>query len=593
MSQWWKSAVVYQVYPRSFADSDGDGIGDLRGVLAHLDHLALLGVDVVWLSPVYCSPQDDNGYDISDYENVDPVFGTLADLDELIAGIHDRGMRLMMDLVVNHTSDEHPWFLESRSSPDSPKRDWYWWRPPRPGHTGGQAGAEPTNWESYFSGPAWQYDEASGEYYLHLFSPKQPDLNWENPQVREAVHAMMRRWLDRGVDGFRMDVINLISKEVGPGGALPDGTVLPTGLGDGTPFTTNGPRVHEYLHEMHEAVLAGRGLVTVGETPGASLHDARLYTDPARREVDMVFTFEHMELDAVPGGSKWDLRPLHLPDLKANLTAWQLGLADRGWNSLYWDNHDQPRVVSRWGDDGEHRVASAKAWATVLHLLRGTPYVYQGEELGMTNAHLTSLEQYADIESVNWARGAIARGAPETEVLRALAVKSRDNARTPVQWTAGQHAGFTTGTPWLPVNPNHTEVNAAAAVADPDSVFHHYRRLIALRHEHEVVVDGDYRLLLPDHEQVFGYVRTLGDGRGDGWGDGQAGRRLLVLVNLSGRPARLDLGPDAALLAGRVLLGGSQALPTTLGPWEQVVTLTAVPHPAAAEGRPVEGDEQV
>ena len=559
MSPWWKSAVVYQVYPRSFADSDGDGVGDLRGIIEHLDHFSLLGVDVVWLSPVYRSPQDDNGYDISDYEDVDPVFGTLADLDELIAGLHDRGIRLVMDLVVNHTSDEHPWFVESRSSRDNPKRDWYWWRPPRAGLEPGTVGAEPTNWESFFSGPAWEYDEASGEYYLHLFSRRQPDLNWENPAVRRAVHAMMCRWLDRGVDGFRMDVINLISKEVGPGGELRDGPLQPNGLGDGTGLFMNGPRIHEFLHEMHESALAGRGLVTVGETPGASVADARLYTDPARREVDMVFTFEHMELDALEGATKWDLRPLHLPQLKANLTEWQLGLADRGWNSLYWDNHDQPRVVSRWGDDGEHRVASAKAWATVLHLLRGTPYVYQGEELGMTNAHFTSLDQYADIESVNWAREALARGVPEEQVLQSLSVKSRDNARTPVQWTSGPHAGFTTGTPWLPVNQNHTEINADAAVADPTSVLHHYRRLIGLRHDHEVVVEGDYRLLLPEHEQLFGYVRTLGD------------RRLLVLVNLSGAPARVDLGDDAGLLDGEVLLGRPSA---TLGPWEQAVVLT-------------------
>jgi oligo-1,6-glucosidase len=539
VSQWWKSAVVYQVYPRSYADSDGDGIGDLRGILQHLDHLELLGVDVVWLSPVYRSPQDDNGYDISDYEDVDPLFGTLADLDELIKGLHDRGIKLVMDLVVNHTSDQHPWFLESRRSTTSPKRDWYWWRPARPGHEPGAAGAEPTNWESWFSGPAWAYDEDSGEYFLHLFSPTMPDLNWENPEVRQAVHAMMRRWLDRGVDGFRMDVINLISKQVGPDGELPDGRVTASGLGDCAPFVVNGPRVHEFLHEMHEAVLTDERLVTVGETPGASVDDARLYTDLERREVDMVFTFEHVTLDAVPGGTKWDLEPLHLPDLKANLTAWQRGLADRGWNSLYWDNHDQPRIVSRWGDDGEHRVASAKAWATVLHLLRGTPYVYQGEELGMTNAHYTRLDQYVDIESVNWARGALARGVPEDEVLRSLAVKSRDNARTPVQWTAGEHAGFTTGTPWLPVNPNHTEVNAAAAVADPGSVFHHYRRLIALRHELDVVVDGDYRLLLPEHEQLFGYVRSLG---------------------------------SEQLLDGEVVVGARTV--DVLGPWEQVVTLT-------------------
>ena len=562
-TDWWKSAVVYQVYPRSFADSDGDGVGDLRGVVARLDHLAALGVDVLWLSPVCRSPQDDNGYDISDYEDIDPMFGSLADMDELIAQAHARGIRLVMDLVVNHTSDEHPWFVESRSSTDNPKRDWYWWRRARPGHAQGSSGAEPTNWSSFFGGPVWELDEATGEYYLHLFSRKQPDLNWENPEVRQAVHSMMRRWVDRGVDGFRMDVINLVSKRVGPDGTLPDGEAHGGGLGDGSPFYTNGPRIHEFLAEMHREAIVGRDLITVGETPGASLADAVLYTDPTRGEVNMVFTFEHMSLDSAPGGSKWDLAPLRLTDLKANLSAWQEGLAHVGWNSLYWDNHDQPRIVSRWGDDGEHRVASAKALATVLHLLRGTPYVYQGEELGMTNAHLTSLGQYQDIESLGWARDAAAAGVPEATILQALATKARDNARTPVQWDGSPQAGFTTGTPWLAVNPNHTEINAEAALADPDSVFHHYRRLIELRHTLPVVVHGDYRLLLPDDPQVFSYVRTLD------------GVRLLVVANLSGEPATVDLGADAELLDGEVLLASRAAAAPVLGPWEQRVVLSS------------------
>ena len=564
---WWRSSVVYQVYPRSFADSDGDGVGDLRGIIGRLDHLSTLGVDALWLSPTYPSPQDDNGYDISDYDDVDPLFGSLADLDELIAGLHSRGMRLVMDLVVNHTSDEHPWFVESRSSTASPKRDWYWWRPAREGRTGGEPGAEPTNWRSFFSGPAWEWDEAGGEYYLHLFSRKQPDLNWENPDVRREVHAMMLRWVERGVDGFRMDVINLISKDVADDGSLPDGPGVPgTALGDGSAFYANGPRLHSYLHQMHVAVLAGRDLMSVGEMPGVTVAEARLVSDPARRELDMVFTFEHMGLDQVPGGSKWDLAPLHLPDLKANLTAWQEGLAETGWNSLYWDNHDQPRVVSRWGDDGEHRVPSAKTLASVLHLLRGTPYVYQGEELGMTNAHLTSLDGYRDIESLGWAREAMARGVDEADVLRSLAAKSRDNARTPVQWDAGPQAGFTTGTPWLAVNPNSAEINAEVALADPGPVFHHYRRLIQLRHTLPVVVDGGYRLLLPADEQVMAYVRTLGS------------TTLLLLGNLSGSPAEVDLAGDAALADGEVLLGthdrdapGQDAL--VLQPWESFAVL--------------------
>ncbi len=364
--EWWKSAVVYQVYPRSFADGDGDGIGDLPGLLSRLDHLAALGVDVVWLSPVYSSPQDDNGYDISDYQGIDPVFGSLDDLDAIVAGLHERGMKLVMDLVVNHTSDEHPWFVESRSSKDNPKRDWYWWRRPRAGMAAGDPGAEPTNWASFFSGPTWELDEASGEYFLHLFSRKQPDLNWENPQVRMAVYEMMRWWLDRGVDGFRMDVINMISKNPD----LPDGRLLPgsSNLGDGSEHYICGPRIHEYLQEMHREVFAGRSeaLLTVGEMPGVTVQEAQLFTDPARGEVDMVFQFEHMSVDQ--GSSKWDVQPFDLLALKASLGRWQAGLAGLGWNSLYWNNHDQPRVVSRFGDDGEYRVLSAKLLGTILHL---------------------------------------------------------------------------------------------------------------------------------------------------------------------------------------------------------------------------------
>jgi len=557
---WWTRAVVYQIYPRSFQDSDGDGVGDLRGIISRLDHLSALGVDVVWLSPIYRSPQDDNGYDISDYQDVDPSFGTLADLDELIAGLHERGMKLLMDLVVNHTSDEHPWFLESRSGPGSPKRDWYWWRPPRDGMAPGQPGAEPTNWHSFFSGSTWELDEASGEYYLHLFSRKQPDLNWENPEVRQAVYAMMRWWLDRGVDGFRMDVINLISKDT----ALPDGPVVAGVWGDGSAHYTDGPRVHEYLHEMHREVFEGRAdrLLTVGETPGVTLEEARKYTDPARREVDMVFQFEHVGLDHGPGG-KFDPRPLRLTDLKATFGRWQAGLADAGWNSLYWDNHDQPRVVSRFGDDGEHRRASAKALATLLHLHRGTPYVYQGEELGMTNAHFTRFDQYRDIESVNHvAQARTLASATDEQLLAGLAAMSRDNARTPVQWDDSPQAGFTTGTPWLAVNPNHVEINAAAERADPESVFHHHRRLIELRHADPVVALGDFTMLLPEDEQVYAYTREL---------DGDA---LLVVVNVSGEERVVDLG-DAWPTAedggwGDLVLGthAEAGEPTTLRPWE-------------------------
>jgi oligo-1,6-glucosidase len=545
---WWKSAVVYQVYPRSFMDSDGDGVGDLPGITSRLDHLGTLGVDVLWLSPVYRSPMDDNGYDISDYEDVDPLFGTLADLDALVAGCHERSIRVVMDLVVNHTSDEHPWFVESRD-PASPKRDWYWWRPPR------ADGSAPTNWESFFGGSAWEYDDCSGEYYLHLFSRKQPDLDWENPEVRRAVHAMMRRWVERGIDGFRMDVIELISKEARLRDGVPvDGHALASPVG-----VSFGPRLDEFLVEMnHEVGLSAEHLLTVGEMGMSTIEQARQVTDPARGELDMLFSFEHLWQDEVPGQGKWASKPLHLPDLKRVLERWQTGLADTGWNSLYWDNHDQPRVVSRFGDDSpDHRIASAKTLATVLHLHRGTPYVYQGEELGMTNAGFTRVEQYADLESLNWARDALARGLREEEVLRALATKSRDNARTPMQWDASEHAGFTSGTPWLPAHANRDVVNAEAELGDPDSVFHHYRRLIELRHSDDVVVDGRFALLLPDDPAVWAFTRTLGD------------RVLLVLANLSGDPVTIS-PDDVPDLSGSQVLLPTHAPPygSTLRPWE-------------------------
>src|SRR4051794_6546558 len=530
---WFSSAVVYQIYPRSFADSDGDGIGDLGGIEQRLDYLQQLGVDVLWLSPIYPSPQDDNGYDISDYQDVDPTFGSLDDFDALLAAVHEHGMKLVMDLVVNHTSDEHPWFEESRASKDSPKRDWYWWR------------AEPNDWRSFFSGSAWELDPQTGEYYLHLFSRKQPDLNWENPEVRQAVYAMMRWWLDRGVDGFRMDVINLISKPPG----LPDG--------DSAALNNCGPRIHEFLQEMHREVFAGRDaqLLTVGEMPGVTVEEATLFTDPARAEIDMVFQFEHVQLDQ--NGRKWDLRALDLRELKAVMNRWQLGLAERGWNSLYWNNHDQPRAVSRFGDDSpEHRVRSAKALATVLHLQRGTPYVYQGEELGMTNTTFASLGDFRDIESLNHYAEAVAAGAAPAEVLAALRKMGRDNARTPMQWDASEHAGFTTGTPWIAVNPNHTEINAEAARADPDSVFHHYRRLIELRHTEPAVAHGDFTMRLPDDERVYAFTRRLGD------------VELYVLGNFSAAEVEV---PEAREWAEAELVLGNCEPPSDHGavrPWE-------------------------
>jgi oligo-1,6-glucosidase len=558
---WWRSAVVYQIYPRSFADSDGDGIGDLRGIIGRLDYLSELGVDVIWLSPIYPSPQDDNGYDISDYRGIEPTFGTQADFDELLAGVHQRGMKLVMDLVVNHTSDEHPWFIESRSSADNPKRDWYWWRSAREGMTAGAPGAEPTNWESFFSGSAWQFEESTNEYYLHLFSVKQPDLNWENPDVRSAVYEMMRWWLDRGVDGFRMDVINMISKDT----SLPDGSTLHGGLfGDGSASFLCGPRIHEFLQEMNQAVFADRPdiMLTVGEMPGVTVEDAVLFTDPQRREVDMVFQFEHVSLDSGPGG-KWDIKPLHLLDLKASLGRWQAGLAQTGWNSLYWDNHDQPRAVSRFGDDGEFRTQSAKMLATVLHLHRGTPYVYQGEELGMTNVPFNGPADFRDIESLNHFAVATAAGDEPEAVLAALRVRSRDNARTPMQWDGSDAAGFSTGTPWIAVNPNYSEINAASQRNDPDSVLAHYRAVIDLRHTDPVVAHGDFTMLLPTDERVYAFTRS--------W----QGSTLLVLGNFSAGPAPAPVPNEAAWAQAELVLGNypPQDQPVDQGllvlrPWE-------------------------
>jgi oligo-1,6-glucosidase len=541
---WFTSAVVYQIYPRSFADSNGDGVGDLGGVLEHVDHLAELGVDVVWLSPIYSSPQADNGYDISDYEDIDPLFGSLEQLDELIAALHSRGIKLVMDLVVNHTSDEHPWFVESASGRDSAKRDWYVWKDPRDGE-------EPNNWGSFFSGSAWQLDESSGQYYLHLFDRKQPDLNWENEDVREAVYAMMRRWLDRGVDGFRMDVINFISKEQSYADAPP---IAGQRYVNAFQLFADGPRIHEFLAEMHEQVFEGRegAFLTVGETPGVTIEEAIRYTDPANGEIDMVFQFEHVSIDQGPT-SKWEYIGLDRLALKRSLHRWQTALAERGWNSLYWDNHDQPRAVSRFGDDDPaYWDQSAKALATILHGMRGTPYVYQGEELGMTNYPFRSAEEHRDVEAVNHWKRVIDEGLDQQAALTAMTKVGRDNARTPVQWDASPTAGFTTGEPWLPVNPNRSWLNAAAQVGKAGSVFEHYRALIALRHEHPVFAVGDFTGVLDNDPDVWGYVRTV---------DRQ---RLLVIANCSRRSRELELGDGWA--GARLLLGSVPERPEVLPP---------------------------
>ncbi|KAB8292060.1 alpha-glucosidase [Bifidobacterium avesanii] len=592
---WWANAVVYQIYPRSFQDTNGDGFGDLKGITSRLGYLADLGVDVLWLSPVYKSPQDDNGYDISDYRDIDPLFGTLADMDELIAKAHERGIKIVMDLVVNHTSDEHAWFQASRN-PDDPHADWYWWRPARPGKTPGTPGAEPNEWGSYFGGSAWQYDPERGEYYLHQFSKKQPDLNWENPDVRRAVYDMMNWWLDRGVDGFRMDVITLISKRVDANGKLPgeDGSLIPDlpvgeeGYSNPNPFCADGPRQDEFLAEMRREVFDGRdGFMTVGEAPGISPARNEHITDPANGELDMLFLFEHVDFDC--DGVKWKPRPLDLPALKRIMADYQHAVKDRGWTALFDGNHDQPRVVSRWGDDSteESRVASAKALALTLHMHRGTPYVYQGEELGMTNAHFTSLAQYRDLESLNAYRQRVeeARVQSAESMMAGLAARSRDNARTPMQWDDSRYAGFTApdapAEPWIAVNPNRTSINAAAEVHDPDSVFAFYKRLIALRHENPVVAAGDWTPLAPDDPQVYAFARSLDDGDG--------AHRLLTVVNLSKEPADLPAdvvallpskghSPESPLAVDRVVIAtGSDAEAVTalasghLVPWQGFV----------------------
>ena len=495
---WWKEAVIYQIYPRSFMDSNGDGIGDLQGIVSRLDYLKYLGIDVIWLSPVYQSPNDDNGYDISDYQAIMDEFGTMEDFDELLAKAHDRGIRIVMDLVVNHTSDEHKWFLESKKSKDNPYRDYYIWR------EGQNEQAPPNNWGSCFGGSAWQYDEATSMYYLHLFSKKQPDLNWDNKEVRQSVYDMMTWWCEKGIDGFRMDVISMISKT----SEMPDGKA--EGLyGDFGPYCIHGPNVHKYLQEMNETVLSKYDIMTVGETAGVTTELAKQYAGEDARELNMVFQFEHVEGNGKYG--KWTDQKMPLTMLKKTLSRWQRELHGKAWNSLFWDNHDQPRAVSRFGDDRPmFREISAKMLATCLHMLQGTPYIYQGEELGMTNYPFQSPDDFRDIESINAYSQWCANGPlSHEEFWPCITAKSRDNARTPMQWDDTENAGFTTGTPWISVNPNYKEINAKAETSDPDSVFHYYKKLIALRRENPVMIYGSYEPLLEDSEELFVYTRTL------------------------------------------------------------------------------------
>ena len=499
---WWDSAVFYQIYPKSFQDTDGDGIGDLKGILSRLDYLETLGIDGIWLSPVCQSPQVDNGYDISDYRDIYPVFGTMADMEELIRQAKNRGISIIMDLVLNHSSDQHPWFLEAKKGRDNPYHDYYVWRD-------GTEDQLPNDMGSVFGGPAWTYVPELGQYYFHQFAPQQPDLNWDNPKLRQELYQMIRFWVDKGVGGFRLDVIDQIAK-------VPDEFI-----------TANGPRLHEFLEEMSREAFREEGLVTVGEAWSADVPRARKFSSRDGKQLSMVFQFQHIGLDQQPGKPKWDTMPLPLPKLKKCMECWQLGLQEEGWNSLFLNNHDLPRIVSRWGEDGVYRVESAKMLATMLHGMQGTPYIYQGEELGMTNVRL-ELSQYRDLEIHNLYAERTAAGYEPQAVMQSIYARGRDNARTPMQWTAGDNAGFTTGTPWLPVNENHSFINAEAALADPDSVFHYYRRLIGLRKTHEAFRKGSFELLLPSDPHIFAYVRRTDR------------ENLLVVCNFSDKEQPLD-----------------------------------------------------
>lgn len=522
--KWWKNAVVYQIYPRSFKDSNGDGIGDLQGIYEKLDYLAELGINVIWMSPVYKSPNDDNGYDISDYQDIMDDFGTMADFDRVLAKAHSLNIKIMMDLVVNHTSDEHKWFIESKKSKDNPYHDYYMWADPD------KNGNPPNRWESCFSGSAWEYVESVGQFYLHSFSKKQPDLNWDNPVVRDEVFKMMTWWCDKGIDGFRMDVISMISKYPG----LPDGPENGNGYTGNT--SCDGPNIHKYLREMNEKVLSKYRLITVGECPGVNAEQAKKYANIDGSELDMIFQFEHVSGSALKPchHGKWDGEAMTMPELRANFTKWQKDLEGCAWNSLFLSNHDQPRCVSRFGSDSEqYRELSAKMLATMTHFQKGTPYVYQGEELGMTNAYMENIADYRDIESLNAYKELTTKeNIPAKTVMGYIKAVGRDNARTPMQWDASDNGGFTSGTPWLQVNKNYKTINAAAQVNDPDSVFAYYKKLIALRHTNEVMVNGVYDVLIPDHPQIYAYTRTLGD------------KQLLVLCNDSekevGVPAEIE-----------------------------------------------------
>lgn len=534
MKIWWKESVIYQIYPRSFCDSNGDGVGDIQGIISRLDYLQNLGIDIIWLSPIYQSPNIDNGYDISDYQAISSEFGTMKDFDCLLKEAHDRNIKIVMDLVVNHTSDQHPWFIESKKSKNNAYRDYYIWKE-------GKNGKEPNNWASVFSGSAWQYDEQTDMYYLHLYSDKQPDLNWENENVRQDIFKMMNWWLDKGIDGFRMDVINKISKEQSFNDVLPQTSqyMRPSR------YVSNGPRIHDFLKEMYQNTLAHHDVMTVGEITACSVEEAKKYTGEKENELSMLFQFEHMDIDLGKYG-KWSPIPLDLVKLKQSFTKWQNGLADDGWNSLFWDNHDQPRVVSRFGNVEQYWQESAKMLATVLHFLKGTPYIYQGEELGMTNYPFRSLDDCQDVEVFTSYHELVEREHLLTheEMMKGICANSRDNARTPMQWNDSHHAGFTSGTPWMKVNPNYKNINAKQQIHDRNSIFHYYKQLIQLRHSMPVIVYGQYQLLEENHPDLYIYTRLYND------------EKLLIIANFSTNKHIYQL-PDE-FIKGNILISNQK-----------------------------------
>ncbi|MFD4928658.1 alpha,alpha-phosphotrehalase [Peribacillus butanolivorans] len=553
MKEWWRKATVYQIYPKSFNDTTGNGIGDIKGIIEKLAYLNELGVDVIWLTPIYKSPQKDNGYDISDYYSIDEEYGSMRDFEDLVAAAHEQGIRIIMDLVVNHTSTEHEWFKRALESDDSRFRDFYIWRDPIDGH-------EPNNWLSKFGGSAWKLDEKSGKYYLHLFDETQADLNWENPQVRQEIYKLMHYWFEKGIDGFRLDVINLISKNQ----QFPndDGTLAP---GDGRKFYTDGPRVHEFLHEMNQSVLSNYDSMTVGEMSSTTIEDCISYSSPERNELSMTFNFHHLKVD-YPNGEKWAVGEFDFLSLKQILSKWQMEMHQGGgWNALFWSNHDQPRIVSRYGDDALYHQESAKMLATTIHMMQGTPFIYQGEEFGMTNPNFDRIEQYRDVETLNYFRIMKKQGMSEQEIYCILQHKSRDNSRTPVQWNELKEAGFTKGTPWIPVAENYRDVNAAQALNDQDSIFYHYQKLIQLRKEYEIITSGDYKIIQSEHPELFIYVRSYRD------------EQLLVVNNFYAKDTKLILPAELLNNESETILIGnySQSLPLCrkmeIRPYESVV----------------------